>query len=193
MLNDLVDFIVGHTNERFEKILNKYGRENLPDPALLLSLSNEVAYGSNLFAIQKTFEGAFTLDIYYDSGSPGSALDAQSLTAGLQASSSAYDHRFDQLFSLTSKGFSSDQIDFARQMTSSTVGGIGYFYGPAIVDRGMAYDYDDLAELDVRGGQTRTPAPQLTEPMELLTATPSRSFFPRGFYWSVHIISSAMQ
>ena len=117
---------------------------------------------------------------------------APSLTAGLQASASAYDQRFEQLFSLTSKGFTSDQVDFARQMTASTIGGIGYFYGPAIVDRGMAYDYDDLAELDVRGGQTRTPNPQLTEPMELLTATPSRSFFPRGFYWSVLRFFSAL-
>lgn len=79
VLSHQTDFILNQANERFKPILDKYGQQDLPDPALLLSLTNEVAYGSNLFAIQKTYEGAFKLDVYFDSGSPGSALDGKSL------------------------------------------------------------------------------------------------------------------
>ena len=43
------------------------------------------------------------------------------------------------------------------------VGGIGYFYGSSRVA--------------VRGQVIKGP------PQELLTAVPSRSFFPRGFLW----------
>ena len=43
------------------------------------------------------------------------------------------------------------------------LGGLGYFHGSSLVA--------------VRG------AVQLTPPAALLTAVPSRSFFPRGFLW----------
>lgn len=60
-----------------QKHIEKYGQENLPDPAVLFALSNSFRYGSNFYAFQKTHEGPFTLDVYYDSeGSPvASRLD----------------------------------------------------------------------------------------------------------------------
>lgn len=61
------------------------------------------------------------------------------------------------------------------------IGGVGYFAGSSIVDRSFAHEWDD--DVDEDGGAGRNAEPELTEPRELLTATPSRSFFPRGFYW----------
>jgi mannosyl-oligosaccharide glucosidase len=80
-----------------------------------------------------------------------------------------------------SDAFSPSQKAFAEHMTSNLIGGIGYFHGSSIVDRHFAHEWDDDDEIG--GGKGRDRKPELTEPRELMTATPSRSFFPRGFYW----------
>jgi mannosyl-oligosaccharide glucosidase len=70
---------------------------------------------------------------------------------------------------------------FSKAITSNLFGGIGYFYGTSIVDKGFAYEWDQDDDIDEEDdGQSGA---RLTEPRALLTATPSRSFFPRGFYW----------
>ncbi len=74
---------------------------------------------------------------------------------------------------------------FAQSMFSNLVGGIGYFYGDAIVDRSYALEYEeenegfweDTAEARARGHQ------KPEGPYELFTSIPSRPFFPRGFLW----------
>lgn len=112
--------------------------------------------------------------------------EADALSAGLQASSAAYADRFDYIFKLQNKGYSASEIDFAKSLTSSMMGGIGYFYGTSIVDRHFRHEYDegddDDDEDDYAGGK-RVPKPELVPERELFTATPCRSFFPRGFYW----------
>ena len=89
--------------------------------------------------------------------------------------------RFSRTFDL-SDTFSYSQVSFAQDITANMLGGVGYFAGSSIVDRSFAHEWDDV---DEDGGAGRKAEPELTEPTELLTATPSRSFFPRGFYWCV--------
>lgn len=104
---------------------------------------------------------------------------AATLTAGLAANSAAYHDRFARTFPISS--YSPAQTRFAESITSNLVGGIGYFYGSSIVDRNFAHEWDDEDDAG------RAPKPELTEPNVLFTATPSRSFFPRGFYWCVTV------
>ena len=42
---------------------------NLPDPSFLFQLPDEVFTGSTLYAVQKTFEGPFQFDVYFESAS----------------------------------------------------------------------------------------------------------------------------
>ena len=79
----------------------------------------------------------------------------------------------------TSPYSSAAHLAFAQEVTSNLLGGVGYFHGRSLIDRSFAHEYDDTPELeDGQEGGVRE-----TEARSLLTATPSRSFFPRGFYW----------
>lgn len=166
--------------------VERHGRQALPSPALTVQLSNEIQTGANFWAFQKTFSGNFSFDVFFDSASTphGSHLDSASLSAALEASKRAYDERFEKSLGLRKKGFSEKMVDFARELTASMIGGVGYYFGQSIVDRSFAHEYDAAigsGALDV--DQKGEPDPRLTEPEALFTATPSRSMFPRGFYW----------
>lgn len=163
-----------------------HGQDSPPDPAILFSLPNEVRTGANFYAFQKTYEHAFSVDVFYETKAIPAAkgMDSTALSSGIAASAEAYNVRFEETFRLAAKGYSESEVDFAKALTASMLGGIGYFYGPSIIDRNFRHPYDEEDDDDEEGsGSRREPKPELTEPHELYTSTPSRSFFPRGFYW----------
>lgn len=57
------------------------------------------------------------------------------------------------------------------------LGGIGYFHGSSVIDRSHPPMQDEESFKD------EPIKPELSPPQTLFTATPSRPFFPRGFYW----------
>ncbi|GAA6060932.1 hypothetical protein JCM10212_003840 [Sporobolomyces blumeae] len=166
---------------RSRELLPSYGQDNLLDPGILLTLPNEARYGANLFGFQKVYEGTWAVDIFFDSKSAPAKLDELSLSTALAASSQAFKDRFASVFPQISS-FTPSQQAFAQHILANLVGGIGYFHGTSIIDRTFSHEWDDEDSL-ASSGSKRVPHPEMTEPMELLTATPSRSFFPRGFYW----------
>ena len=105
---------------------------------------------------------------------------AGTFSEALQSFESSFDDRFEQTFQLQSKDFNADQISFAKAIMSNLLGGIGYFYGSSIVDRAYQEEFENDVGFWI---EKRTASPQLTPPSVLFTATPSRPFFPRGFYW----------
>ncbi|EUC62183.1 mannosyl-oligosaccharide glucosidase [Rhizoctonia solani AG-3 Rhs1AP] len=154
-------------------------KQNPPDPAFVLEFEDEVRSGSNLYAVQKTFDGPFSFDVYYQSGSAGTKLDEATITAGIDAFKAKFTERFDLTIPVPEK-----YKAFAKDITSNLMGGIGYFYGTSIVDRSGSLDDDDEDETFMSEAERKERGrPELAPPTQLLTATPSRSFFPRGFYW----------
>lgn len=107
---------------------------------------------------------------------------ASILDQGISAFNDAFDRRFKSTFPLPSTAGQSE-VAFSEAITSNLLGGIGYFYGNSIVDKAPEYEWDE-DENTAEGGEAGTGSTaRYTEPRGLLTATPSRSFFPRGFYW----------
>ncbi len=85
---------------------------------------------------------------------------------------------------------------FAKSMFSNIIGGIGYFYGDALVDRSYAPEYEEENEgfyRETADARARQGAVKLEGPSELFTSIPSRPFFPRGFLWDegFHLIPIA--
>lgn len=49
----------------------------VPDPSFVLQLTDDVYTGSNLYAVQKNFQGEFSFDIFFESGSSKQKLSCK--------------------------------------------------------------------------------------------------------------------
>ncbi|CAG8443656.1 9694_t:CDS:10 [Ambispora gerdemannii] len=172
------EYINGQMIINVEKNLAEQSTRPLP---YWFTLRNTVREDSNFYVFQKIVEAPFQFDIYFNSASSPNEMDTASFTSGLESSIQEFDQRFEKTFGLSEKGFTEKEIDFAKMALSNLIGGIGYFYGSSIVDRSYTSEVDE-DEINF-WNQRPVPNPQLTPPAVLFTATPSRSFFPRGFYW----------
>ncbi|TFK42937.1 glycoside hydrolase [Crucibulum laeve] len=157
-----------------------------PDPSFVLQLPDDVYTNSNLYAVQKSFVGPFQFDVFYDSGSSKQKLSSSALDQGIPALVDAYGQRFREVlpYPLDYPPDRQESLDaFSKAVTSNLVAGVGYFYGTSIVDRKFSYEWDEDDETVAGDNEDGEKGAKLTEAKALLTATPSRSFFPRGFYW----------
>ena len=109
---------------------------------------------------------------------------AETLDNGVSAFKQKFSRRFERVLQLP-QGSTEEQVSFSKAITSNLLGGIGYFYGDQVVDQGFVHEWD--AEDDELN--TEHTGPRRTPPKALFTATPSRSFFPRGFYWYVVVFN----
>lgn len=79
-----------------------------------------------------------------------------------------FDRKFRRVFG--GSGAEKYVQEVAKRTLSNLLGGIGYFYGSSVVGLGNKPPEDKEKLLPYGPGA-------------LLTAVPSRSFFPRGFLW----------
>ncbi|WFD25263.1 mannosyl-oligosaccharide glucosidase [Malassezia nana] len=148
-----------------------------PPAAEAMQLTNSSDPQPNWYALQRTYEGNFTYDILLDSAlSDKDRLDSAAVSAALEQHQSAYDARFEEKFHL-SRSFSPRQVAQARELMAQLLGGVGFYHGTCLVDRRPSQD-QGLVLHNMDDAQ-----PEAEGPYTLLTATPSRTFFPRGFYW----------
>lgn len=186
--------------------------DELPDVAFILgqSLGNErKGFESNFWAFQKSWSGVGGWDVAYElgefdgsedvtsnAGRSGSCLPCiqplpyeksssaflidPALSSGLLSLAEEFSSHLQSRLPIppTSPYASPRHIKFASEITSNLLGGVGYFSGRSLIDRSFAQEYDEQPEYEEGEEGVRE-----TEAKELLTATPSRSFFPRGFYW----------
>lgn len=110
---------------------------------------------------------------------------AASITHALAAVDASISSRFDAAFSPQPPFDREDYANCSKSLLSNLLGGIGYFYGDAVVDNSHAPEYDEL-DLNFweKAAEARARAtPQNMGPYELFSLVPSRPFFPRGFLW----------
>lgn len=109
---------------------------------------------------------------------------------GIRTFKDTFTRRFEQAFPIPASS-PPGYLAFSKDLTANLIGGIGYFYGDSIVDASALDRSDDEDDDEDEEGMVddaqikRNARATLAPPRGLLTATPSRSFFPRGFYWFV--------
>jgi mannosyl-oligosaccharide glucosidase len=182
------DFIMQSITTYSSELVKRNNWSNsgdFPDPSYVLRLGNTVMTDSNFYAVQKIFENEFQFDVFFESASARHNLESSVLDKGIPALVTSYDQRFETVFPTPPYvPLTSDQLAlkrFSKAITANLMGGVGYFYGTSLVDRDFS-DKEDELPVTMGGSQNLVEATP-TEPRALLTATPSRSFFPRGFYW----------
>ncbi|KAH8908683.1 glycoside hydrolase family 63 protein [Coniochaeta sp. PMI_546] len=183
-LKEGVDFLVD----------NKYDDNNAPPPWQVYQLENRPGAG-NVQIVEKIFEGNFEFDVLFSSASVGKDITSDDLTREIKATSDSFEERFSSVFELQAPFKVEKYKKFARSMFSNLIGGIGYFYGHAVVDRSYAPEYDEENEgfwEETAEARARRQE-KLEGPYELFSAIPSRPFFPRGFLWDegFHLIPIA--
>ena len=178
-----------------EKILEKYGQEHAPPPWATFTIPNNIGEG-NLHFVQKVFLGAFEFDVLLSSGDAPSPMSSEKLTESSKAITETFSKRFKSLLAPKAPFEKPEYVKFAKSMFSNLIGGIGYYYGDAVVDRSNAPEYEEENEgfwEEADEAKRRQGAVVLEGPAELFTSIPSRPFFPRGFLWDegFHLIPVA--
>ncbi|KAK3326310.1 glycoside hydrolase family 63 protein [Apodospora peruviana] len=163
---------------------NKYDSNDPPPPWQVYQLTNRPGAG-NIQIIQKIFEGSFEFDILFSSESAGKDITNVDLTREIKETTESFGERFSSVFSFKAPFTADKYKKFGRSMFSNLIGGIGYFYGHALVDRSYAPEYDEENEgFWEETAEARARKQETNEgPYELFTSIPSRPFFPRGFLW----------
>ncbi|KAL4523918.1 hypothetical protein Ndes2526B_g08146 [Nannochloris sp. 'desiccata'] len=158
-----------------------------------LSLTNLVDPGSNVVVIQITAMLPTTIDISFTSTSrstgrctrcdSGGVVVGLELTTSLVAGEAAFNSRFERIFGSLTKKPTKGTLPVgtnaaARAALSNLLGGMGYWYGHSLVK------YKNIKHNNkgkMKDGLEEVLLKLWDAP--LYSATPSRSFFPRGFLW----------
>ncbi|KAK3809659.1 MAG: glycoside hydrolase [Linnemannia elongata] len=153
-------------------------------PQDLYSLPDQF-YGdsTNILLIQMNYDSEFEFEVRFNSKSSPNPVTTETISSAISKAEEAFDKRFEDTFHLKQHGYSDSMVNFAKATMSNLVGGIGYFHGSSIVDESPTYEDGQYDHLEGPVARRPSPDPHMTAPASLFSAVPSRSFFPRGFYW----------
>ncbi|KAL8782551.1 MAG: hypothetical protein Q9213_005276 [Squamulea squamosa] len=174
-----------HMKTEIDEMISLYGQENAPPPWQIFTIANNIREG-NMHFVQKVFDGAFEFDVTFSSGSAPAPVTPNAISDAIKIATKAFSDRFSNVLAPKAPFNKSKYQAFAHSMFSNLIGGIGYFYGDALVDRSYAPEYEEENEgfwQETAEARQRQGAVRLEGPAELYTSIPSRPFFPRGFLW----------
>ncbi|KAF3920501.1 hypothetical protein ABW20_dc0107870 [Dactylellina cionopaga] len=166
---------------RFEKIMAHFGAENLPPPWQTMTFPPSYGEG-NVHFVQKVFEGPFEFDILFSSDSASKPITSKIVTEKIKENESSFGARFDRTFKRFAPFNTEKYENFARELFSNLLGGIGFFHGDSLVDR-SEYLEDEEGFWEAAKANREKDLGELEGPSTLYTSIPSRPFFPRGFLW----------
>lgn len=144
-------------------------------PTEFFQLRNTQGFDGNTHFIQKTFKGNFEFDIIFNTQKSEDKISSNSIKSLIEESNAKMHEKFARKFQLQPPFNELKYVNFAKETISQLLGGIGYFYGDQLVDRDVVIDDVSFSEKKLIG--------KSEGPYELFSSVPSRSFFPRGFYW----------
>ncbi|GMF14784.1 unnamed protein product [Phytophthora lilii] len=188
----LKDTNVINVKERLVSLAQRPGGEENEDLKAdkEIQLENFIEEGSTIVVVQAIVEvdtatfqdGDVVLDVLFNEAAASTAADAVKtpidglISEKLATYSQQFEDKFEETFHLSEKTwptndgeevpFNESVVAFAKAAFSNLIGGTGYFYGSSLVQHDP--ENPEVVESPVK---------------PLLTAVPSRSFFPRGFVW----------
>eukprot|EP01113_Clastostelium_recurvatum_P025714 TRINITY_DN3093_c0_g1_i2.p1 TRINITY_DN3093_c0_g1~~TRINITY_DN3093_c0_g1_i2.p1 ORF type:complete len:878 (-),score=221.77 TRINITY_DN3093_c0_g1_i2:22-2379(-) len=189
------------TTAQAEKQADASSSSSSNQAPIIPTLPNTISSQSNLLVIQRVLKAPFEIEVIFISHSAHPTSDdeddnddkegeGKSASSSTSLSSEALDSliedvsgpaldtiikerkrqfeaRFEQTFQLSSKGFSTAEVKFAMYALSNMIGGMGYWHGDTLVQE----------------SKKKNNGPVRSSPRSLMSAVPSRPFFPRGFLW----------
>jgi mannosyl-oligosaccharide glucosidase len=166
--------------------------------------SGESAETANMHFIQATFSGDFVVTFTYTSSGAASldgklrtgppdeclrctndSVKAHAVEQGISGLHSTFASDVDKAFPRTSPFVDEKYGNLSQALLSNLLGGLGFFHGDSRVDASHAPEYEETGlNFWEKAAAVMAKAPIVnTAPTSLLTLTPSRPFFPRGFLW----------
>ncbi|KAF1353189.1 glucosidase I [Delphinella strobiligena] len=164
--------------------VEEYTTERMPPPFQTYTLQQKPGQG-NMHMIQKVFEGAWEFEVIFSSGSGSKPITSKDLRSKIDSNAELFTSQYAQAFKPSKPFDKPHYLEFSKSLFSNLIGGIGYFYGDAVVDRSYAPEYEEENEgFWQETAEARAKNQQALEgPYELFSSIPSRPFFPRGFLW----------
>ncbi|KAK3994465.1 putative mannosyl-oligosaccharide glucosidase protein [Cladorrhinum sp. PSN332] len=138
----------------------------------------------NMHFVQLTFQGTFNVTLLYR-GTEAAGLDKNAVNNGLDSLRSRFPTSVDKVFPRLAPFDQDKYRQFSQEILSNLLGGLGFFHGDTKMDNTRASEYQETdLEFWVGAAAAMARAPiTTTPPLTLLSHTPSRPFFPRGFLW----------
>ncbi|RPA77388.1 mannosyl-oligosaccharide glucosidase [Ascobolus immersus RN42] len=174
-----------YLQEKLNELTKKFTKETMPPPEWSFTIQPNVEKDANMHIVQKVFKGAFEFDVLFSSGSAQAPMTSEALTKRIPQVEADFAYNFEKNFKLDTPFDQPKYKKFARALLGNMLGGIGHFAGETLVDRSYDEAYDEVDEnfWDDASEALKNNRGTFEGPFELFTTTPSRSFFPRGFYW----------